>query len=145
MLTGTIVMSGLTGADIIELLDLCYYFSYMKLACSFSKYCPQLYLNYKRKSTVGWSIWNILLDITGGVLSIAQEVLDAHITGHWTGITGNVAKFALGLLTIGFDTAFIIQHYVLYPDRTDYYQMDDDNVSGAHRQNKGEVTVPAKH
>merc|ERR1712137_1275278 len=28
------------------------------------KYCPQAYMNYRRKSTVGWSIGNILLDFT---------------------------------------------------------------------------------
>ena len=29
-------------------------------------------MNYRRKSTVGWSIGNILLDFTGGSLSILQ-------------------------------------------------------------------------
>jgi cystinosin len=32
----------------------------------------QVYLNFKRKSTVGWNIWNVLLDFTGGALSVAQ-------------------------------------------------------------------------
>ena len=31
------------------------YLSYIKLAITFIKYVPQVYLNYKRKSTVGWS------------------------------------------------------------------------------------------
>jgi hypothetical protein len=31
---------------------------------------PQAYINYQRKSTEGWSIENILLDLTGGVLSL---------------------------------------------------------------------------
>ena len=30
----------------------------------------QVYLNFRRKSTVGWSIGNVLLDFTGGSLSI---------------------------------------------------------------------------
>merc|ERR1711976_581909 len=33
---------------------------------SLIKYIPQAYQNYKRKSTTGWSIHNILLDISGG-------------------------------------------------------------------------------
>lgn len=34
-------------------------------------------MNYKRKSTVGWSIFNIFLDFTGGSLSFLQMALDA--------------------------------------------------------------------
>lgn len=29
-------------------------------------------MNFQRKSTVGWSIGNILLDLTGGLLSFCQ-------------------------------------------------------------------------
>lgn len=35
-------------------------------------------MNYKRQSTVGWSIGNILLDFTGGVFSILQMVINAY-------------------------------------------------------------------
>lgn len=42
-------------------LDLLYYLSYLKLVISFWKFVPQAWLNYKRKSTIGWSIHNILL------------------------------------------------------------------------------------
>ncbi|RKP06969.1 cystinosin [Thamnocephalis sphaerospora] len=134
---GLCVMIGLSASGILEALDTFYYLSYVKLVCSFSKYFPQLYINFQRKSTVGWSIGNILLDTTGGVLSIVQEVLDAYLAGHWAGITGNVAKFALGVLTIVFDTAFIIQHYVLYPDRTDYYTMEDGGASQQAKSSEG--------
>lgn len=50
---------------------------YAKAAISFVKYIPQVYLNYRRKSTVGWSLANVLLDLTGGVLSFLQIFLDA--------------------------------------------------------------------
>ncbi len=43
---------------------------YAKAAITFVKYCPQVYLNYKRKSTVGWSLANVMLDFTGGSLSL---------------------------------------------------------------------------
>jgi len=38
-------------------------------------------MNYRRKSTVGWSIYNILLDFTGGILSILQMILNAYNYG----------------------------------------------------------------
>lgn len=39
-------------------------------------------MNYRRKSTVGWSIGNILLDFTGGSLSILQMFLLAYNNGE---------------------------------------------------------------
>lgn len=50
---------------------------YMKLSISFLKYLPQFYWNYKRKSTEGWSIFNIILDLTGGLFSFGQMGLEA--------------------------------------------------------------------
>ena len=37
----------------------------IKVAVSFAKYVPQVYLNYSRQSTRGWSIANVVLDFTG--------------------------------------------------------------------------------
>ena len=48
---------------------------YAKAAITFVKYCPQVYLNYKRKSTVGWSLENVMLDFAGGSLSLIQSAL----------------------------------------------------------------------
>lgn len=39
-------------------------------------------MNYKRKSTVGWSIGNVLLDFTGGFLSIVQMFLQSYNNGE---------------------------------------------------------------
>ncbi|GAA5849892.1 hypothetical protein JCM3766R1_001683 [Sporobolomyces carnicolor] len=97
-----------------EYLDVIQFLSYVKLYISFSKYVPQVKLNFVRKSTVGWSIENIILDLTGGILSLMQLVLDSWAAQDWTGITGNPAKLGLSLLTLGFDAIFIVQHYVLY-------------------------------
>ncbi|KAG0014677.1 hypothetical protein BGZ81_000317 [Podila clonocystis] len=119
---GTVSIVGLTGwSKLIEWIDILYYLSYIKLAISFIKYCPQVYINYKARSTVGWSIGNILLDFTGGVLSIAQLVLDAYISGDWSGISGDPVKFGLGFVSIAFDIVFITQHYILYRNRDDFY------------------------
>ncbi|KAL3907351.1 MAG: hypothetical protein SGARI_003578 [Bacillariaceae sp.] len=63
---------------------------------------------------MGWSIWNILLDFTGGCLSILQLVLDCADMKDFSGITGNPAKFGLGFVSIVFDLIFMVQHYCLY-------------------------------
>lgn len=38
-------------------------------------------MNYRRKSTIGWSIGNVLLDFTGGWLSMLQMMLNAYNYG----------------------------------------------------------------
>ncbi|KAF9112641.1 hypothetical protein BGX27_003029 [Mortierella sp. AM989] len=113
-----------------EWIDILYFLSYVKLVISFVKYCPQVYINWVAKSTVGWSIHNILLDFTGGTLSISQLVLDAYISGDWSGISGDPVKFGLGFLSIAFDLVFMTQHYILYRDRTDRYVSSDKNHEG---------------
>jgi cystinosin len=58
-------------------LSILFYASYVKVGCTLAKYIPQAWFNYQRKSTIGWSIENILLDLTGGVLSFAQMIMDS--------------------------------------------------------------------
>lgn len=65
-------------------LNLLYALSYIKLAISIIKYIPQVHLNWRRGSTVGWNIDNVLLDWTGGLLSVGQEFLDAGCSGDWS-------------------------------------------------------------
>ena len=43
----------------------------------------QAWMNYRRKSTEGWSIGNILLDFTGGSFSLFQMFLLAYNNGRW--------------------------------------------------------------
>jgi cystinosin len=94
---------------------------YVKVFISCIKYAPQAYLNYRRKATTGWSIGNVVLDFTGGILSILQMLVDAlRVEPHAaTTIDGsafaNVPKMLLGLESIVFDVVFMVQHYVLYP------------------------------
>ena len=73
-------------------------------------------MNYKRKSTVGWSITNIILDFIGGSFSILQDVIKAvgHGTSPFSGGGFNIVKWMLGVMSIVFDIIFMIQHYVLY-------------------------------
>ncbi|KAI8884640.1 PQ-loop-domain-containing protein [Backusella circina FSU 941] len=95
-------------------IDLLYYLSSVKLIISFIKYLPQVWLNYKRKSTHGWSIQYILWDLSGGLLSILQLLLDAYIIDDWSGITGDNVKIGLGAIVITYDLVFLLQHFVWY-------------------------------
>ncbi|KAI8337340.1 PQ loop repeat-domain-containing protein [Blakeslea trispora] len=69
-------------------LDFLYFLSTVTLIVSVIKYLPQVWVNYKRQSTQGWSIQYISWDLAGGLLSIVQLLIDAHIDGDWTGIEG---------------------------------------------------------
>ncbi|KLT39863.1 hypothetical protein CC85DRAFT_235236, partial [Cutaneotrichosporon oleaginosum] len=101
-----------------ELLDFLYFASSLKIAITTIKYTPQLILNYRLKSVRGFAIATILADLTGGVFSLAQLVISSvFIDGQVAGIWANPGKLGLALITIGFDIAFIVQNYVLYPRR----------------------------
>ncbi|KAL8737887.1 MAG: hypothetical protein Q9181_001259 [Wetmoreana brouardii] len=99
-------------------IDLVYGISYLKLLITIIKYVPQIHTNYKLKSTVGWSIEQILMDVVGGVLSVGQIVIDSLLEGDWSGLTGNPVKFVLGNVTVVADAVFLWQHYVLYRKRS---------------------------
>lgn len=59
------------------------FLSYVKLAISVMKYSPQVVLNCRRRSTEGWTIHNVLLDFTGGALSLGQLLMDCAVSGDW--------------------------------------------------------------
>lgn len=82
---------------------------YCKAAISFVKYVPQVYLNYSRKSTVGWSLANVILDFLGGSLSFLQIVINAVALGEpvFTGDAFNLVKFILSCMSILFDSIFL--------------------------------------
>ncbi|KAL9094017.1 MAG: hypothetical protein Q9165_003687 [Trypethelium subeluteriae] len=91
-----------------------YALSYVKLIITVVKYLPQIWLNYKNKSTVGWSIMQVLLDFGGAILSLLQLLIDSALERDWSGITGNPVKFMLGNLGIVYNIIFITQHCILY-------------------------------
>ena len=98
-------------------LNTIYFLGYIKLIITLIKYTPQVYWNWKRQSTVGWTIWNVLCDFCGGLFSFLQNLFDG-ING--SDIFGglNTAKFALGIISMIYDVIFMIQHYILYnPNR----------------------------
>ncbi|XP_067935885.1 uncharacterized protein [Watersipora subatra] len=103
-------------------LSLVYALSYVKLGITVIKYIPQAWMNFKRKSTVGWSIGNVLLDFTGGSCSILQMFVLAYNFNDWASIFLNPVKFWLGALSIIFDIIFMVQHYCLYKQSRSSYQ-----------------------
>ncbi|XP_070816392.1 cystinosin isoform X1 [Chaetodon trifascialis] len=118
--TFAVVSIFLAVAKWIMWLDYLYYFSYIKLAVTLVKYVPQVYMNYRRQSTEGWSIGNVLLDFTGGILSILQMILQSHNNDEWQLIFGDPTKFGLGLFSVVFDILFMTQHYCLYRRPPEY-------------------------
>jgi len=114
-----------------ERFNIILYLGYLKLGISIYKYLPPAYWNYKRKSTEGFSISAILLDFTGGLLSLGQNIVD--LVDHDTPVL-NPVKFGLGNITIIYDVILMIQHYVLYNKKNrkeDYNSLHDENDSSA--------------
>ncbi|XP_035987567.1 cystinosin isoform X2 [Fundulus heteroclitus] len=107
-------------AQKITWLEYLYYFSYIKLAVTLIKYVPQAYMNYRRQSTKGWSIGNVLLDFTGGVFSILQMIIQSYNNDEWKLVFGDPTKFGLGLFSVAFDIVFMTQHYCLYRQPQQY-------------------------
>ena len=91
-----------------------YSISYVKLLLTVFKYIPQVIANFRRKSTIGWSIMQQLLDFSGGLLSLLQLIIDSSLQADWSGLTGNPIKFGLANISLLFDIVFITQHFVLY-------------------------------
>ncbi|KAG1331364.1 cystinosin [Cocos nucifera] len=79
------------------------------------KYIPQAIMNFRRKSTVGWSIGNIILDLLGGILNFGQMGVQSIDQDTLVNFYGNIGKTLLSLEVVFFDLLFIFQHYVLYP------------------------------
>ncbi|KAF7703751.1 cystinosin [Silurus meridionalis] len=110
-------------AQKITWLNYMYCFSYVKLGVTLIKYIPQAYMNYQRQSTEGWSIGNVLLDLTGGSFSVLQMFLQSYNNDQWKLIFGDPTKFGLGIFSVFFDVIFMIQHYCLYRNKSPVYQL----------------------
>ncbi|KAJ4962044.1 hypothetical protein NE237_021954 [Protea cynaroides] len=100
-------------------------FSTIQVTMTTIKYIPQAIMNFGRKSTEGWSIGNILLDLLGGVMNYAQMTMQSIDQGSWVNFYGNIGKTLLSLVSVFFDLLFMFQHYVLYPSNKN---IDSSNV-----------------
>ena len=116
-LTGSIAWSCISqsaSACPTARLNLLSLLGYAKIAVNLVKNIPQLLLNHSRRSTVGWSIQGVLLDVGGSVLAFGQQVLDAWNLRDGGMVWGNVPKLLLSVLSFAFDMLFLLQHYVWY-------------------------------
>ncbi|KAH8745657.1 L-cystine transporter [Diaporthe sp. PMI_573] len=70
-------------------LDVIFVLGNVKSFLTLVKYALQAVLNLQRKSTVGMSILQFSLDLTGGILSLAQLFLDSASAGDWSAVSSN--------------------------------------------------------
>ena len=92
-----------------------YFVALSKLVVTFIKYPPQILTNYRLKSTVGFNITQILLDLLGSVLSLLQLLLDCYFSeGNFKNILGNPVKLFLSFIVMFYDAILIYQHYGAY-------------------------------
>ncbi|CAD8106812.1 unnamed protein product [Paramecium sonneborni] len=125
-----IILTWIFGWQVIfqnEKLNVLYWMGYEKLFVTLIKNVPQVYLNYQRKSTEGWSILNILLAFIGGILSFLQMLID-QLNGKSANLVEmNIVKFILSCIVLVFDLIFIFQHYVIYnPKRNKSKTIQDE-------------------
>ncbi|KAI7756602.1 hypothetical protein M8C21_032373 [Ambrosia artemisiifolia] len=104
-------------------------FSTLQVVMTVIKYIPQAIMNFRRKSTVGFSIGNILLDLGGGLANYGQMAVQSIDQNSWVNFYGNIGKTLLSLVSIFFDLLFILQHYVLYPARKTVKSPSPDMLS----------------
>lgn len=135
---GVVVLGVLVFSPWVKILWWIQGLGYVKAAITVIKYSPQVYINYKLQSTEGWSIWQVLLDVVGGLLSFLQNGLTAIDQGDASPFK-DYPKLALALISLVFDAIFIIQHYFLYGHRASsstpslYDEVGDSEWEGKER------------
>jgi cystinosin len=84
---------------------------YFKMFSTLLKHPPQIYHNFKRKSTKGWSITGMIMDFFGGFFSLIALLLELSINPEFH---VNHAKLFLSIVSMIYDVTYMIQHYGLY-------------------------------
>eukprot|EP01057_Protomagalhaensia_wolfi_P003914 Protomagalhaensia_wolfi_Nauph_80__3913@NODE_396_length_2611_cov_285_088647_g300_i0_p1_GENE_NODE_396_length_2611_cov_285_088647_g300_i0NODE_396_length_2611_cov_285_088647_g300_i0_p1_ORF_typecomplete_len283_score16_99PQloop/PF04193_14/5_4e14PQloop/PF04193_14/2_6e03PQloop/PF04193_14/6e12PQloop/PF04193_14/5_2e03_NODE_396_length_2611_cov_285_088647_g300_i07981646 len=90
------------------------FFGFTNVLITMVKYAPQVYHNYRRKSTVGLDIRTFLLDMAGGTLAMLQTALLAIHYDDTRYFTNNLTKLLLCCVGLSYDTIIIYQHYIQY-------------------------------
>ncbi|EFJ05759.1 hypothetical protein SELMODRAFT_187249 [Selaginella moellendorffii] len=136
-------LAGLTGLIVAfpsgRWLWLVQVFNIIQMVMAVIKYIPQAWMNFRRKSTVGWSIATIPLDLSGGIANILQMAVQSIDQRSTMNFSGNVGKLGISLECIAFDILFIFQHYFLYYkadkvdelDATYYYEVLENDPEQA--------------
>lgn len=104
----------------INWLSFVHVFSYIKIGISLVKYAPQAYMNWRRKSTAGYSPVNMTLDHAGATFLVLQLVMLAINRSDIYSIIRNPAKFGVGFASWLFTGIFMVQNFILYRNRAGY-------------------------
>ena len=116
ILGGIIIVSGilfaLVWANVVIMIDVLYFFSYLKMFSTLSKYLPQIYFNFRRKTTKGFSMDAMVLDFFGGLFLTAQQIVDCMDEGNMSPITGNLVKVLLGVFSMINNLILILQKLI---------------------------------
>lgn len=116
----------------ITILTITLFLSYLKILMSLIKYLPQLNHNYQRKSVFGFSVFTIVLDLTGGIFSILQLFIDAYLTTNslinFKILKTNSNKLGLSFVTLFFDLCFIYQWWIYKDNSSKALLSDKDDV-----------------
>jgi len=123
-----VVDSCLLVAGHLPGIDFLYRLSYFKLYTSYFKFIPQAYVNFSRRSTAGFSIKGVLLDLAGGLLSLLQSLIIAAAEDNWSSVMGNPVKLGLSIASLLFPTIFITQHYILYPEPSEEGKAEEERA-----------------
>ncbi|KAM3440052.1 hypothetical protein MY4824_002307 [Beauveria thailandica] len=99
-------------------LDVVYLVGNFKTLLTLLKYLPQVWLNYRRKSTQGLPPLPFALDIGGATLSLLQLLIDVAYSDQSAALA-NPVKLVLSNLLIFFDAVLLFQRFVLYRDAVD--------------------------
>jgi len=111
------------------------YLGNCKVLSTLVKFLPQVIYNFQRKSTVGWSVYNVLFDFYGSMFCLCQSFLETYITNRIDNKNKinsvNIAKYGLGTISLIYDSIFIIQHYCLYKENDLNEQLNEENNKDA--------------
>jgi len=120
-------------------IDFLYFMASVKLVLTVLTYLPQLLLNFQRRSTDGWNVWNVIFDCTGGFMSMLQLVLDSvDLSDLRHGLVGNIPKLILSFITLIFDGCFFLQHHLYHNDEVQEEEVNEDNQGSYNLLNNDE-------
>lgn len=95
----------------------------------FFKYVPQILLNMERKSTSGWSIVAVFLDMSSAIMTFFGYVLKNIDNGESRMFVHSmsVVKFMLLIGTLGFQIVFLVQHFLIFANPESFKIKTDDS------------------
>lgn len=83
-----------------QLVDVAMLLGNVKVVMSTAKYIPQILHNHRRRSTKGFSMRSVQLDMSGGTLAMCQLFMDGYIRNDLQGVWNNPVKLALSAVSL---------------------------------------------